>query len=239
MKRSMLMVTSLFALGMAGGAALAAESDATSPTNAAAKDYGKLSINGHRAFDEIQLARLAIFDGQPAQATKLVADAQQAFAKANTEDTAFMKAESELHAPANANAGAPAATAATAPIRWVPVDGQFVLGEALAPAGRQTGAVDAANQSLHQGQPAKARDALRVASVNADFILTVAPANSSMADLSRASQLLAAHDDYSANQALREAVDGVRFDSVDVQGTPAPARMASTAAHQSPATKQE
>ncbi|WP_116120003.1 YfdX family protein [Paraburkholderia sp. BL6669N2] len=54
---------------------------------------------GSQAFEDIQQARLAIFSGRPAQATKLVKEAQASMKAAQADDTAFLKAESDLRTP--------------------------------------------------------------------------------------------------------------------------------------------
>jgi Skp family chaperone for outer membrane proteins len=62
-------------------------------------DMGRLSAKGSQAFDEIRQARLAIFSGRPAQATKLLKEAQASMKAAQADNTAFLKAESDLKTP--------------------------------------------------------------------------------------------------------------------------------------------
>ncbi len=151
---------------------------------------------------------------------KLVADAQQAMGWAKIADSVFMKAAADLKtaSPSSATLSntetSPAeASPSTTKITWVPIDGQLVLDETLAPTPANTEAVAEANDHLRNGEPDKAREALKVASVTADYILAVAPLKQSTADVAQASKLLASNDYYGASQALRQAQDGVRYDT--------------------------
>jgi hypothetical protein len=201
---------------LAGAPALAATwtNPPAADSRAATKDFGHLSIDGVRAFQDIGLARLAIYDGKPDGAAKLITDAQQALTRAKTDDTVFVKAESELTPPKNAPAPASTTAPSTSKIAWLPVDGEFVLGETLTPTAANTAAVAQANQHVHNGEPDKAREALKLADVDADFTLAVVPLNQTTTDVDQASTLMGRHDYYGASQALREAQNGVRYDSV-------------------------
>ncbi len=230
-----LLATTCLALSVAASAAIAATAPAGG-TGAANRDYARLSIDGARAFQDVDLARLAIFDGKPAAAVSLVADAQRAMGRAKSDDAVFTKAEADLKT-AGARSGT-AATPGTTPasttkIAWVPIDGQLVLDETLAPNQAKAAAVAKANQHLRNGEPDKAREVLKVASVTADYTLTVAPLRQSTADIAQASKLLDGKDYYGASQALRQAQDGVRYGTAVVHdangGTPgAPAKTASS-----------
>lgn len=119
MKTFPLLATSCLALSVGLSAAIAATttSPAAASSNAtvngpANKDYARLSIDGAHAFQDIGLARLAIFEGKPAMAVKLVSDAQQSIGRAKRDDTVFMKAEGELKTTPS-DTGAAAATTPT------------------------------------------------------------------------------------------------------------------------------
>ncbi len=221
MKTFPLLATSCLAFSVSVAAAIAATAPAgDAGTKAAGQDYARLSIDGAHAFQDIGLARLAIFDGKPAAAVKLVADAQQAMGRAKSADSVFMKAAAELKtaspasgASSNTETSPAAASPSTAKVAWVPIDGQLILDETLTPTPANTKAIAEANDHLRNGEPDKAREALKVASVTADYILAVAPLKQSTADVAQASKLLASNDYYGASQALRQAQDGVRYDT--------------------------
>ena len=202
-------------------------------SNAAAKDYGRLSIDGVHAFEEIGLARLAIYDGKPAIATKLVTDAETALARAKTDDSVYMKAETMLQPSKNASSATPPATDAT-PKAWLPIDGVFTVDETLEPTSDKAKATQAANMHMRNGEPDKAREALKVADVDADYTLAVAPLRQSVGDVNRAAQLLASRDYYNASQALKQAQDGVRYDTISYADAPGAAKRPIQAASAAP-----
>ena len=77
-----------------------AKPDAGAPTSAQEKavdkDAGKLSTEGAQAYQDVALARVAIFDGRTADAKKFGDAADAAFGKAKTDRTVFIKAEDAL-----------------------------------------------------------------------------------------------------------------------------------------------
>ena len=204
----------------AAGVAVAADQMGNSRTTAD-KDLGKLSIDGAAAYQDIGLARLAIYDGKTDAATKLVNDAVTSLSHAKSDDAVFTKAEADLTPPKTATAQAQKTTIpSTTAIAWVPVDGEFVLDETLTPSAAKTGAVHEANKHMRSGEPDKAKDVLKVASVDADYVMTVAPLAQTSQDVQKASQMLSDHKYYEASQQLRDAQSAVRYDSVTLQDNP-------------------
>ena len=224
MQKSRLLVATAFATALIGTAAFAAENNASEAapsalSTAANKDFARVSKDGSLAFSDIDLARLAIYNGNPSQAATLINDAKQGLGRAGTDDSVYTKTEDELHPPKTA----PAATrlsSSNAPIAWLPVDAQYMVDETLAPTPQKAAALDAANQHLRSNQPDQARDTLKVADVNASFTLSVAPLKRSVADVDQASNMMASQNYYGASQALREAQNGIRYDVIDVNGMP-------------------
>ena len=74
------------------------------------RDFNKLSVAGAKAFDDVVLARLAIFDGHPATATTLIQQAQAGFDLAANDKTTFNKAENALQPPSSMHQPAPVAS---------------------------------------------------------------------------------------------------------------------------------
>lgn len=232
MKTFSLLATSCLAISVCLSAAVAATATSgETGTGAADKDYAKLSIDGAHAFQDVGLARLAIFDGKPAMAIKLVSDAQAAMGRAKSDDTVFMKAEADLtttKASSHTNPAPAAGSNPTTKIAWVPIDGELALDETLAPTPEQSSAVAEANDHLHKGEPDKAREVLKVASITADYTLSVAPLKQSTTDIAQASTLLGGKDYYDASQALRQLQDGVRYDTTVVHDVDVPKSAASS-----------
>ena len=108
MTRHTLLATVLTASVALGGAAYAADQAAAPHETAIQKDVGKLSADGAKGFRDLHMARLAIFDADPAKAKTLVGDAQAALAKAKADESVFTKAEADLKAPAAGKGAMPA-----------------------------------------------------------------------------------------------------------------------------------
>jgi len=192
-----------------------AKTDAGS-TKVVDKDLGRLSIDGASAFRDIHLARLAIFEGKTDEAAKLVADAQTSLGKAKGDDTAFMKAESEFHTSVQAAAKTPGNPAKmTTPVAWIPIDGDLVLGETFQATPEKAAAVVTARKGLEKGDSAKALESIRLAAIDVDYTMAVAPLEKSIADIDDANKLMTSHDYYGASQSLRQAEAGVRYDEFD------------------------
>ncbi|MGX7706161.1 YfdX family protein [Methylobacterium sp. Gmos1] len=239
----------LVAATFLGGAAYAAEQAAkpaamqeTPAQKAIDQDVGKLSKDGAQAFRDMHLARIAIFDADPAQAKSLIGKAQAALAKAKTDDAVFTKAEADLKTPADM-AAAPAApkdkaaadAAAAQPaskdaaakdataagkVAWVPVDAQMTLGEDFVATPEKASAVTEANKSLAKGDQKGAIEKLKLAHVDVNFVMAVLPLDKTTADVNQAATLIGQGKYYEANAALKTAEDGMRFDVIDAVGLP-------------------
>jgi hypothetical protein len=192
--------------------------------SAADHDFTKLSTDGLKAFQDVRLARVAIFDGQTKQAKTYVNEAKAEIAKAQTDNTAFTKAESDIKTPsamAKPDAGKTAASttpASTTPIAWIPVDGALTLDEDYTATPEKAKGVAAANEKLKNGQSKEAMDALKLAQIDAIFVTELAPMKSTVNGIDKAAQLVDEGQYYQANQQLKAVEDGVRFDAIDMTG---------------------
>jgi hypothetical protein len=204
-------------------AAFAVDQSANPPANlsAADRDFTKLSNEGLKAFQDVRLARVAIFDGQTKQAKTYVDAAKTAIEAAKTDNTAFNKAESDLKTPpAMAKTTANNAPPSMTPIAWIPVDGSLTLDEDYTATPEKAAGVASANEKLKKGQSKEAMDALKLAQIDAVFVTELAPLQSTTAGIDKAAQLVDAGQYYQANQALKGVEDGIRFDAVDMTGAP-------------------
>jgi hypothetical protein len=178
------------------------------------KDFGRLSADGFSAFNDVHLARIAIFDGKIDEAAKFIADAQGALAKAKTDNAVLTKAESEINAPAKTAVAAKPEKSST-PIAWIPIDNDIEFGEIFQPTSSKAAAIGTAKKALGKGDSAIALKAIRLAEVEVDYTVALAPLEQSIADVDQAGKLMAGHDYYGASQSLKKAEDGVRFDEFD------------------------
>ena len=236
---------------LTGGIALAATEPATTAPphhNALVNDFGKLSTDGARAFQDLKLTRLAIYDGRIGDAKNYVAQADAAFAKAQTDDSVFTKAEADMrtHAgPAASGAAAsgsakpdgnttattasnpgPSSAAAgsdqdvTKPIAWLPVDNAVSLNEDFAMQPAKAKAVAEANKSLAQGDRKGAADKLKLADVDVNDVTAVVPIKQTLNDVHDAAQLIGSGKYYEGSQKLRAVQDSAIFLVSDMSASP-------------------
>ncbi len=249
------LAAALLASTLLGGAAIAAEQAArpaatqeTPAQKAAEARVGKLSKDGAQAFRDMHLARIAIFEAEPAQAKDLIGKAQAALTKAKTDEAVFMKAEADLKSPAGtaaqptaitttktdqaAAAPAPAKPAATEPVAWLPIDAQLTLGEGFVATPEKAAAVADANKSLQRGDKQAALEKLKLADIDVNFTMAVLPLDKTTADVNQAATLIGQGQYYEANALLKTAEDRMRIDVIDAVAVPqkaAPAAGAKTA----------
>jgi hypothetical protein len=194
-------------------------SAATQTTN---KAFSKLSADGLKAFREVRLARLAIFNAQTDQAKKYADDARASISKAKVDDTAFMKDEASLKPPAGmsqiptSDAMAPNKT----PTAWLPVDGGLTLGEDFVATPAKAASVTKANEQLKNGDNKKAMDTLKLSDINVAFVVDVVPLDKTVSGIDNASQLIDSGKYYEGNEALKGVEDGIRFDVADINELP-------------------
>lgn len=205
-----------FALTVGMTSAMAAESTSA----VASKDMRKLSDQGGKAFQEVELARLAIFNGHPDVATQLITKAQESLKKAQADGTAFEKAETALISKAPYKNPTPTADA-TQSVSWLPVGGDVTIADDYTSDPAKSAAVAKANAHLKKGERDAAIETLRLADVNLAYTIVVVPMSATIAEVNNASELLSVGKYYEANLALKQVEGSVRYDWADFNATPA------------------
>jgi hypothetical protein len=218
----------------ASSSAAAGTEASDAPTSAVQKtansDFGKVSRDGAKAFDDIDLARLAIFNGQTAKAQQDVQQAEAMLTKAKSDETVFTKAESELKVPAGTAQRGPAnATPKTEQIAWLPVSGMMVTDEDyIADKAKGAGVAQAdaeadaqADAQVKQGDTKHALETLKLHDVDVSFVEQVAPLDATLKGVEQAANLMEQGHYFAANQALKTVDDGVRIDEQDYVAAPA------------------
>ena len=109
---------------------------------------------------------------------------------------------------------------AATPKAWLPVDGEISVNEDFTANPAKAAAVSDANKSLAKGDRQGAREKLKLAQVDLDYVLAVVPLNQTINDVHQAATLVDAGKFYEASQQLRQVQDSTRYDMVDVTGTP-------------------
>lgn len=229
--RTIHFVTSiLLAATAASGAYAADQAKSQSPQvqsaeTAAIKDVGKLSKAGGQAFQDVHQARLAIFNADPDEAKSMIGKAVTEIEKAKSDEAVYRKAEAKLDAKLNQAAAAQpdhknATDDPTKEVAWLPVDGQLGLGENFVATPEKTEAMKKANENIHKGDRNGAIETLRLAGIDVKFTMAVVPLDKTVADIQKASQMIDGGQYYEANALLKGTEGRVRFDTIDVVGTP-------------------
>lgn len=228
---------------IAAGAAFAANNAASTstPQSAVQKDFAKLSADGSRAFQDLTLTRLAIYDGDTAKAKTLIDQADTAFTKAKSDDAVFTKAEGDLMTPQQmaakqqadqakasgkaqtppvAASAAPTTSESAKPIAWLPVDAAISLDEDYTANPAKAKAVADANTSLSKGDAKGALEKLKLADVDMSVAIEVVPLQTTIADVHQAASLIDSGKYYEGSQALRKVQTSARFDVANYVATP-------------------
>lgn len=188
-----------------------------------------LSIDGQRALADILQARDILASGKTDEAIPFLYDASRRLTKAGTDDKKLVAAENAL-TPAPQHPAAPGHVPSSQPGVWVPVGGEWIASETLAP--EKKAAVGTANSQLKTGTPEQAAQSMQVVSEDVDFIVALAPLEPTQGALNRATVFTEGRDPKSAVDALNGALDGILFvsdDFIDAQNgsqggnAPAPA----------------
>ncbi len=193
-------------------APLPVEAESGAPLKVAETDFGRLSVDGMSAFENIHLARMAIFDGNTDQAAKFVIDAKTSLANAKRDGAVFLRAEADLRTPSQAPVGR---DKDGTPVLWIPIDSRIDIGETFQPTAEKSAAIITVRKHLMKGEGGKALDVVRSAGLDVDYTLAVAPLEKSIADVDDAEKRIAMGDYYGASQALRHAEAGIRLDEID------------------------
>ena len=205
-------VTALCGLLMAGTAAMAAKE------SKADKILDKVSMEGNSAMRDVRWARVAIFDGQPQKAEKMLDEAKKNL------DTTEKQAPQLLVALKSKEKGA----GVKPQTNLIPIDAWLVLSEDFVPTPEKTAKIKEANEHLKKGARGKAVEILRAADIGVAVTRVLMPLKATIKDVNQASTLLKEHKYYEANLALKGAQDGLIMDTVGLDAPAVPAKKEST-----------
>jgi hypothetical protein len=200
----------------------AASAPVAAAKTAARHDFTKLSHAGTQMMVDVTLARAALFDGHTQFAATRIKQAQLAMQKAEKDDTAFLKAESDLTPPPGHEKPAQPDTTVKA---WLPVGGGVeVIDDYKTLTPEKAKAVEDANAKLKKGDEKGAVEQLKLADVTVISSVEVVPLDATVASVHEAAGLMDAEKYYEAGQVLRRIQDSVRISVLDVNTKPAPAK---------------
>ncbi|GAC87487.1 hypothetical protein Gbth_005_215 [Gluconobacter thailandicus F149-1 = NBRC 100600] len=187
--------------------------------------FHHLSSDGQHTMTDILKARQILAAGQTDAAIPALYDAQKRLVAATKATQKFQAAESELHT-APGHPLPPEHHAATGQLDWLPVGGEFIASETLAP--EQKAAIASANTQLKNGDTDAASQTMKVVGQNADFILALAPISPLQGTINRATVFTEGRHPKEAMEALDEALNSIVFVSEDFVTSIVPDKTSST-----------
>ena len=191
-----------------------------------------LSVDGQKALQDVLVARDLLAQGKTDAAIPPIYDAQKRFVAAQKDNRRFYAAEDQLQ-PAPQHPVSATHKPTTGAVTWIPVGGEFILTETLAP--DKKAAAQQANKALKAGQNAQAQQNLQVVGEDADFIIALAPLEQTKSTLYRARVLTEGRQAAQAKEALDQLLDSIVFVSDDFVDQSANAQSPAQAPAQAPA----
>lgn len=178
--------------------------------------FHHLSADGQYALVDILSAQQLLAESKTDDAIAALKSASTRLQAAGKADSKFMAAESELH-PAPQHPAAPNHTPQTNKVAWIPVGGEFIAEETLAP--EKKDAVAKANAQLKAGKTAEAVQTMQVVGSDLDFIIALAPLAQTEGAVNRALVFAENKNPTEATSALNEALNALVFVSENFYAT--------------------
>jgi hypothetical protein len=174
----------------------------------------KFSLAGHSAIANIGDARLAIFNGDPEVAMKLMESAKTFLAQAG-------KDAPSMGSPAEGGSMKPGGeNTVGSRMRSVPVDGQLALADDFVMTPEKKVHIDKANESFKKGDHATGLEELRLGAIDVNYTRWWLPLAPTESHLNQAIKLASESKYYEANLALKSIEDSVTVDSISFSALP-------------------
>jgi hypothetical protein len=212
-KMVVVLTVALVGFLMAGGAAMAAKE------SKADKILDKVSQEGNTAMRDVRWSRVAIFDGQPQDAEKILDAAKKNLEIVKKQAPQLMVA---LKSKEKATGEKPLTD-------LIPIDAWLVLSEDFVPTPEKAAKIKEANEHLKKGEKAKAIEVLRAANIGVTVTRILMPLKTTLKNVDQAIALLKKHKYYEANLTLKGIQDGLITDSMGIDEPVVPAKKKSTA----------
>ncbi|QMD46854.1 YfdX family protein [Citrobacter freundii] len=200
-----IILAGVLATMMGSAPVMAATATTTTPAQAAtanvqkeAADVMQVAVQGANAMRDIQLARLALFHGQPDSAKKLTDDASSLLAGDSKDWAKFVKT---------------APKAKMIDDQYVVINATIALSEDYIATPAKESAIKTANGKMANGDWKGAVDTLQLAGISVLQTQYLMPLNQTRKAVASAQKLLSSGKYYEANLVLKGAEDGIVVDS--------------------------
>lgn len=183
---------------MASATTTTAAETATANVQKEAADIMQVAVKGANAMRDIQLARLALFHGQPDSAKKLTNDAASLLAGDSSDWAKFVKA---------------APKAKMIDDQYVIINATIALSEDYIATPEKESAIKTANGKMAKGDWKGAVDTLQLAGISVLQTQYLMPLNQTRKAVASAQKLLSTGKFYEANLVLKGAEESIVIDS--------------------------
>ncbi|ECE8261327.1 YfdX family protein [Salmonella enterica subsp. enterica serovar Hvittingfoss] len=207
MKKSILAMALTTVLGVSGAAfadtGAAPQATGSSPLTASQwRTVDKIAKIGNEAMQDVQLARVSLFNGDTKSAKKLLSDAQQKINDDKTDWTKFIKKDKKT--PVDGD-------------NYIVINASMSISEDYQASDEKTKAIKNANEKLKKGDKKGAIETLKLAGITVVENEVLMPLKQTRTDIQKAIALFDDGKYYQANLMLLSAEEGVILDSETIQ----------------------
>lgn len=194
-------------LGVSGAAfadtGAAPQATGSSPLTASQwRTVDKIAKIGNEAMQDVQLARVSLFNGDTKSAKKLLSDAQQKINDDKTDWTKFIKKDKKT--PVDGD-------------NYIVINASISISEDYQASDEKTKAIKNANEKLKKGDKKGAIETLKLAGITVVENEVLMPLKQTRTDIQKAIALFDDGKYYQANLMLLSAEEGVILDSETIQ----------------------
>lgn len=175
----------------------------------------KVSHEGFAAMRSIRAARIAIFDGEPKLAVKMLGKATADLDAAAKDTTTYV-----IDAKAIVDGKVVKDESATMKQNLIPIDGQIALADSFVLTEENAKHIAKANEHFKNRKSKEAIEELRLGGIGVTFSRILLPLSETMKKVAEATKLADEHKYYEANLELKAAEDGLVVDSVSLVDVP-------------------
>ncbi|EBS4139473.1 YfdX family protein [Salmonella enterica subsp. enterica serovar Gdansk] len=206
MKKSILAMTLTTVLGVSGAAFAdtgTAPQTTDSPLTASQwRTVDNIAKIGNEAMQDVQLARVSLFNGDTKSAKKLLSDAQQKINDDKTDWTKFIKKDKKT--PVDGD-------------NYIVINASMSINEDYQASDEKTKAIKNANEKLKKGDKKGAIETLKLAGITVVENEVLMPLKQTRTDIQKAIALFDDGKYYQANLMLLSAEEGIILDSETIQ----------------------
>lgn len=176
-----------------------------------------LSKHAQRGMVDVLNARMHLVQGDSDAAVALLIEAQRHFKDAKSDTSSFIAAEDQLHVSLSRPVSR-GHTPVHGTVQWIPVGGEFVETETIAPEKRDV--LKKTNKDIKAGDNQQINEDLEIVGNNADFVMALAPAKQLTVNLGHAQLMAEARHPHSAIHYIDRALDSIVYVDDDLSKNP-------------------